>query len=131
MKSMLLLAALAAAHAQSPSFEAVSIRISPPGTRNPGMWIRARVAKNGPKFSGPEPPKDASPDAPRPPVLGNRARGQWLRAPIQKLATELDYQLGKPVVEATGLGGKYDLHLYWVPETTPPDAGGPTPFGAN
>jgi uncharacterized protein (TIGR03435 family) len=63
------------------------------------------VTKNGPKFkeSGPEPPKDAVPPVPQPPSLGpdgfplaipgisgvsitrNRARGQWLRAKMERL----------------------------------------------
>src|SRR5215510_14986054 len=50
MKSILLLAALAVAHAQSPAFDVVSIKLSPPaagstvgsrggpGTRTPGVW---------------------------------------------------------------------------------------------
>ena len=113
------------------------------------------VAKHGPRFteSGPEPAKDAASDGPRPPanvrpVLGpdgfpelppgtngvmitqNRARARWLRAPIQKLVRELDIQLGKPVVDATGLNGQYDLSLYGLPDQMRPDAGGPTLFGA-
>jgi uncharacterized protein (TIGR03435 family) len=115
------------------------------------------VGKSGPKFkeSGPEPPKDAAtPEEPRPrtgtrPSLGpdgfpeaapglsglwisaNRARGQWLSAPIEKLATALAYHLGKPVVDATGLNGKYDLRLYWVPDPDfAPHPGGPALFAA-
>jgi uncharacterized protein (TIGR03435 family) len=94
------------------------------------------VAKNGPKFreSAPEPPKDASnPEAPAPrpaaPTLGSdgfptvvpgvssltiiadHARGQWVRAPIQRLAANVERQLGAPVIDATGLKGQYDLSL--------------------
>jgi uncharacterized protein (TIGR03435 family) len=108
------------------------------------------VAKNGPKFneSGPEAPKDAAPPVPQPPSLGpdgfpvlipgisgvsitrNRARAQLLGAKMERLVRELDYQLGKPVVDATGLKGTYDLSLYWVPDSMLPDAGGPTILGA-
>jgi uncharacterized protein (TIGR03435 family) len=238
MKSILLLAALASAHAQSPVFEVVSIKRSPPdagstvgsrggpGTRTPGTWtcsnmslsnivwigfnlrsqqlvapdwmseprfdITAKipegatreefyqmfqnmlverfglkfhreqkevqgyeltVGKSGPKFkeSGPEAPKDSAGTPPSPgtrpslgadgfPVLvpgisgvavtGNRARGQWMRAPLDRLVRELDNSLGKPVVDATGLTAKYDLSLYWVPDQMRPDAGGPTLSGA-
>jgi uncharacterized protein (TIGR03435 family) len=111
------------------------------------------VAKGGPKFkeSGPEPPKDTittPPPAGRGPSLGadgfpvlvpgisgvamtgNRARGQWMRAPIDRLVRELDSSLGKPVVDGTGLTAKYDLYLSWVPDQMRPDAGGPTLAGA-
>jgi uncharacterized protein (TIGR03435 family) len=114
------------------------------------------VAKNGPKFkeSVPEPPKEAAvtsppltpaqlrptvaPDGyPVPPpgvvgaaIMNNRASGQWFRVAIQKLVTELDYQTEKPVVDATGLTGKYDLAMRWVPDTTRPDGDGPSLFTA-
>ncbi|SPE33203.1 conserved exported hypothetical protein [Candidatus Sulfopaludibacter sp. SbA6] len=234
MKSILLLAGLAVAHAQSPAFDVASIKLSPPdagstgsrggpGTKTPGVWtcqnmslynivwiafnlrsqqliapdwmneprfdITAKipegatreqfylmfqnmlaerfslkvhhdrkevqgyeltVAKNGPKFkeSSPEPPKNASPPVPQPPSLGpdgfpvaipgisgvsitrNRARGQWLRAKMERLVRDLDFHVGKPVVDATGLKGTYDLSLYWVPDSMRPDAGEPTIFGA-
>jgi uncharacterized protein (TIGR03435 family) len=235
MRSILLFASLAVTYAQSPAFDVVSIKLSPPdagstvgsrggpGTRTPGVWtcqnmslhnivwigfnlrsqqleapdwmneprfdITAKIpegatreqfylmfqnmlverfglkfhrnqkevqgyeltiAKNGPKFkeSGPEPPKDAAPPVPQPPSLGpdgfplaipgisgvsitrNRARGQWLRAKMERLVRDLDNQVGKPVVDATGLKGTYDLSLYWVPDSMRPDAGEPTIFGA-
>jgi len=114
------------------------------------------VAKNGPKFkeSGPEAPKEATPSGgSRPGVIGptplgpdgfpvvppgvsgswmsfNRARDQWLRTSMQKFATQLDYHVGKPVVDATGLKGTYDLFLHWVPDQDLPDASGPTIFAA-
>ena len=114
------------------------------------------LAKNGPKFkeSAPETPKeDAIPAPPLTPaqlrptqgadgypvpppgvagtaIMNNRASGQWFRAPVQKLVTELDSQLGKPVVDATGLSGKYDLAMRWVPDSTRPDGDGPSLFTA-
>jgi uncharacterized protein (TIGR03435 family) len=243
MRSVLLLSALAVAHAQSPTFEVVSIKLSPPdatfavgghggpGTKYPGVFscenlslrnivwngfhlqmqeqlvtpawmneprfdIKAKVpegatrdqfyqmfqhmlverfglkfhrdqkevqgynlvvGKTGPKFKecGPEPPKDgAAPDSPQPrpgmplsrgpdgfPVpfpgrsgvytSGSRARGQWLRASIERLATDLSSSIGKPVINATGLNGKYDLYLYWVADNPMrPDTGGPAIFAA-
>jgi len=115
------------------------------------------IAKGGPKFqeSAPEPPKDPAAVPPPPltpaqlrptrgpdgyPVslagvsgaatMGNRASGQWFRVTMQRLVTELDHQLNKPVVDATGLNGKYDLALHWVPDPTRPDGDGPSLFAA-
>jgi len=104
------------------------------------------LAKNGPKFkeSSAEPPKDAPAPVPQPLKLGpdgfplvtagisgvnmanNRARGQWLRAKMERLVRDLDNAAGKPVMDATGLKGTYDIALYWVPDATRPDAGEPS-----
>ena len=108
------------------------------------------VAKGGPKFqqSGPEPPMSGSTQpVPRPsrgadgyPVMpegvtytammGNRARGQWLQYTMQRFAKALDDNVGKPVVDATGLTGKYDLRLFWIPDTMREEAAGPNIFAA-
>jgi uncharacterized protein (TIGR03435 family) len=226
MKSLFMLVALAAAHAQTPTFEVASIKPSPPdhessvssrggpGTRTPTTWtcqnmslhnivwiafnlrsnqliapewmndtrfdVTARIpegttreqfyqmfqnllterfglkfhrdqkevqgyqlvlAKNGPKFqeSGSEPAKETPPPdgypALRPGITGmsirsNRAHAQWLRMSIQKFATDLDYRVEKPVVDATGLNGTYDLYLYWVADPMRADADGPSIFAA-
>jgi uncharacterized protein (TIGR03435 family) len=107
------------------------------------------VAKNGPKFkeSTSEPPQ-GPPPVPQRPVLGadgfpvltpgingfsitsNRARGQWFRTKIDRLVRELDHAVDKPVIDATGLNGLYDLSLYWVVDPMREDAAGPTIFGA-
>jgi len=58
---------------------------------------------------------------------------------ISDLARFLQSELGRPVEEATGLAGKYDFKLEWVPdesqpnsggEAAPPGAEGPTIFSA-
>ena len=49
---------------------------------------------------------------------------------MERLARELDSQVEAPVVDATGLKGMYDISLYWVPDSTRPDADGPTIFSA-
>jgi uncharacterized protein (TIGR03435 family) len=102
------------------------------------------VAKNGPKLkkAAPDPPHDANDaaDAPnggggklaadadgypalRPgmtmaimstPIgprarLANKEHTEWL-------AGMLSGQLGRPVVDATGLTGEYDISLYWIPQ---------------
>jgi uncharacterized protein (TIGR03435 family) len=53
---------------------------------------------------------------------GNRGmrmeRGQLtgMSAPIEFLATTLSGQLGRPVIDKTGLTGKYDFKLTWAPD---------------
>jgi uncharacterized protein (TIGR03435 family) len=63
-------------------------------------------------------------------MTNNRARGQWLRAKMERLVRDLDNAAGKPVIDATGLTGTYDIALYWVPDRTRPDAGETTLFDA-
>jgi uncharacterized protein (TIGR03435 family) len=112
------------------------------------------VGKNGPKFkeSEPEKPKDPNAEAPPAPgfvgrpalgkdgfpemppgvpgtiMMNNRARQQWVRVDMQSLAASLSYQAGKPVNDATGLKGKYDVALFWAtsngPPPPPPPSGG-------
>jgi uncharacterized protein (TIGR03435 family) len=103
------------------------------------------VARNGPKLkkATPDPPPDANDaadrasggfagklaadgyPAPRPGMtimstpagprarLSNKEHMEWL-------AGMLSGQLGRPVIDATGLTGEYDISLYWVPQR--PDA---------
>ena len=52
---------------------------------------------------------------------------------IASLAESLSHELKRPVVDKTGLTGKYDLSLQWTPDNTPDDsplAGGPSIFAA-
>jgi uncharacterized protein (TIGR03435 family) len=108
------------------------------------------------KESEPEPPKDpdADPDAigtllPKMtagkdafPVIppgrtqvimrlgaGARGRGQWSRITMEAFATAL-FGAGlaglKPVIDGTGLKGKYDLSLDWAPDIANPAAAAPT-----
>lgn len=111
------------------------------------------VAKNGPKF------KEAQPPAPKPDPAGDakkgpsgpmklgddgypvipggtggafmqgRARIYFPQMTMALLAGQLSGQLGKPVTDATGLKGKYDIGMYWVADGAPtaaPDPGVPT-----
>jgi uncharacterized protein (TIGR03435 family) len=96
------------------------------------------VAKGGLKIKEAAPEKPADPDQPRPgppppmardangyPVLppGDRAMMMMIgngkavrrarRETMQQTATQLSFQLGRPVVDATGLTGKYDFDLRW------------------
>jgi uncharacterized protein (TIGR03435 family) len=50
--------------------------------------------------------------------------------PMERFARLLSSQIGKPVIDGSGLDGKYDISLKWVPDTTRPDADGPSIFAA-
>jgi bla regulator protein BlaR1 len=96
------------------------------------------VAKGGTKLaaSKPEPADDQTP-----PPLGGTApkgidtRGRMMMSPgrIESQATSLDMlahalapQLGRTVVDKTGLTGRYDFTLQWTPDNAPPPMlGGP------
>jgi uncharacterized protein (TIGR03435 family) len=114
------------------------------------------VAKNGPKFKEAAPPAPAdSQDAaftPGPlkadkegyPLIGPRggmaimydkARLYQPEMTMTMLAGQLSAQLRGPVVDATGLTGKYDISLYWnagdsLRTAAPAPGGGPTPVDA-
>jgi uncharacterized protein (TIGR03435 family) len=117
------------------------------------------VAKNGPKLkqAAPNPPPDANDaadkasgggggklaadgyPAPRPGMtimstpagprarLSNKEHMEWL-------AGMLSGQLGRPVIDATGLTGEYDISLYWIPQRpdsiAADDPSGPDLFAA-
>jgi uncharacterized protein (TIGR03435 family) len=65
------------------------------------------------------------------PLGRGRLFGQAVTIP--SLIDYLTYDLKRPVVDKTGLTGKYDLSLEWTPDDTPVDsplAGGPSLFTA-
>lgn len=93
------------------------------------------IAKNGPKFKEGAPPAapnpNDSPSAPGPfkldkdgyPIIGPRggsafaydkARLHQPEMTMATLASQLSSQLGAPVIDATGLTGKYEISLYWT-----------------
>jgi uncharacterized protein (TIGR03435 family) len=96
------------------------------------------VAKGGPKLAE---HKDA--DGKRQGIRSSK-RGQFngTNVPVHFLATLLSNQLGRPVLDQTGLAGKYDFKLEWTPDPLeitvppgidpgpPPDLNGPTLFTA-
>lgn len=128
------------------------------------------VTKNGPKLRESPPLAEGETEIPAPPkerprvtlgadgypsippglavtmTLGFRARRQAIRESMDALARNLSAQIGKPVVDATGLRGKYDFTVSWiydgrgVPPLPPPgsdrpaspagDPNGPTIFSA-
>jgi len=115
------------------------------------------VAKNGPKLKDAAPEPAAPEDAPPPPpafppgppkldkdgfpempagargpvmfMMPGRARMKANGATIDQLIGLLSGQMGKPVVDGTGLKGKYDIALAWAPEGMigPMGRGGPMP----
>jgi uncharacterized protein (TIGR03435 family) len=115
------------------------------------------AAKNGPKLheSTYKPPEN-SPDMPRAPGVGGAAqagmmmngRGQLTSTygDMNMLADVLSRFVGRPVINKTGLTGKYDFTLKWTPEegqgpvmpgarpagdeAPPPDASGASIFTA-
>lgn len=98
------------------------------------------VAKNGPKLT-------QSADSASGPA---GARGQFRFAPgelnavgmlLSNLADQLGREVGRQVVDKTGLQGRYDFTLHWTPDTPaggpggpdgapPPDSSGPSIFTA-
>jgi bla regulator protein BlaR1 len=124
------------------------------------------VAKSGPKFHEttlPPPDPNAAPEPPGPPKPGQpllsrvgimMGRGQLNMngAPMSAFANALSDQVGRKVLDKTGLQGNYDLALQWTPDEgqgrmfggpgggpdgrpaadspPPPDASGPTLFTA-
>jgi len=95
------------------------------------------VAKGGLKMPQAEPPK-ANPDEPAPPgpvfssrnlnkdgfvIIPRGARGMivtngkasWgAEASMEEIATQIGTQLNRPVTDATGVSGKYEVALMWV-----------------
>jgi uncharacterized protein (TIGR03435 family) len=78
------------------------------------------VAKGGPKVEETEAPADG----PQGIQGGGRGVLRGLAAPMSMLAMVLSNQLGRPVIDKTGLTGKYNYKLQWTPDSGP-TGGGP------
>jgi bla regulator protein blaR1 len=76
------------------------------------------VAKGGPKFHESKEGKD----------MIRMGRGMLSAQGVEPamFASTLSQQLGRPVIDKTGLTGKYDIDLKWTPD---PGQGPATPFG--
>jgi uncharacterized protein (TIGR03435 family) len=103
------------------------------------------IAKGGPKLlesDGDCPPHGSGP--PPPPTPGKtpaprcggmfmgRSQLSGLKIPLPEIVTALSRTLGRPVIDQTGLTGKYDIKLEWTPDKSqvqlgPGDPGAPQP----
>ncbi len=98
------------------------------------------VAKGGLKMQPAEPPKTNPEDPPRPgptlsssnlnkdgfPIIPPGARGMIMmngkaswgaEATMEEIATTLGAQLNRPVMDATGVSGKYQVALMWATDS--------------
>ncbi len=94
------------------------------------------VGKGGSKLT------EVTTPGPRQGMSMNTGRAQGFAAPMKMLADNLASTVGRPVVDMTGLTGKYDWKLEWTPDPgiaipgpntsqqQPVDAPGPTIFTA-
>ena len=83
------------------------------------------IAKGGPKLKTP------TPDEPGSSSFGTRTGDiQWANAPLTNLKFLLGKEVGKPVMDKTGLTGKYDFTLNYTPAAHPDDTGRPSVFTA-
>ncbi len=97
------------------------------------------VSKNGAKL------KEAKAVGSRQGMSMNRGRLEGFAAPLEMLGQTLSNVTGRPVIDKTGLAGKYDFILEWTPDAGPdaraqgfgdgvtepaPAPGGPTIFTA-
>lgn len=85
------------------------------------------IAKNGPQLK-------LSTDASKEPELNTNisahlGRMDAINAPVFYLSTVLSNKLSHPVIDKTGLAGKYDWTLVWDPDPTP-DSTEPSVFTA-
>ena len=103
------------------------------------------LGKGGPKFKETveaPPPKEGDPPKPPPPpgpsglgkdgfpvlggngmiVMNGRARIFYSNCTMEQAAKQFASELRKPVTDATGLQGKYDIGLYWLQDSMPASA---------
>ena len=93
------------------------------------------VTKGGPKLHGAKDPNGGARREGRTGQLS--AQGVTMEDLAKSLTRILEKELGRVIVDQTGLTGKYDLLLRWTPETGPPltssgepDSSGPSIFTA-
>jgi uncharacterized protein (TIGR03435 family) len=88
-----------------------------------------KIANTGLKFKEHVP--NHAPDGANPETGGLMTRSrpgqlteEWVTMP--SFATILTYQVNRPVIDATGLTGRYDIQLDWTPEDRTAPSGGDT-----
>lgn len=65
-------------------------------------------------------------DSARPSDFFGRGSASFTNVPVADLAKDLSLDLGRPVLDRTGLTGRYAFSLQWTPA---PNEGGPEAFG--
>jgi bla regulator protein blaR1 len=93
------------------------------------------VVKKGPPLSADQsPPAEAGPPDPNGPMPRGAMRmtagsASGRAVPMPLLARFLGQMLGRPVIDKTGLTGRYDIDARWTPESVPPELppGAPVP----
>ncbi|SPE40919.1 conserved hypothetical protein [Candidatus Sulfopaludibacter sp. SbA3] len=84
------------------------------------------VGKNGPKLTAAEPVAGSNSG-----TRGECGRVTGMNATMANLTFFLSRQLGRPVVDQTGLSGTYDFQLTWTPDNPcPAPTDGPSLFTA-
>lgn len=68
------------------------------------------VSKGGPKLKQPDPKEPGSS-----PFSAATGKVNWANAPLTNLQFVLSNEVGRPVVDKTGLTGKYDFNLEYAP----------------
>ncbi len=84
------------------------------------------VASSGPKLTATAPDPPPSPDvdpSDKPKMRGRITMGSGFvkleDMPVSGLVNQLGYALDRPVIDKTGLTGKYDFSLKWKPDNQP------------
>lgn len=89
------------------------------------------VAKNGPKLHEAAPPNEPQGPGSEPPrggiMMNGRGQLTVTDTKLDMFANALSHQLGRIVLDRTGLSGRYDFTLHWTPE---PGEGPVMPGGA-
>ena len=85
------------------------------------------IGKGGPKLKEP-----AANEKIRSQFLAPSGKVEWANAPLKSLTWVLSGEVGRPVVDRTGLTGKYDFTLEYVPaaKAAADKSGGPSVFTA-
>jgi len=82
------------------------------------------IAKGGPKLH------ESVPDAPFAPHRDRQGLTSYSHVPVSMFAFMLSRRLRQPVLDRTGLSGRFDASLQWTPDGTPDPAPLPDLFSA-
>jgi uncharacterized protein (TIGR03435 family) len=108
-----------------------------------GAKLKPSTADASPSPQPPPTPRKMAPDSEGYPtlrpggtsfaVIGDHWRAQWINEPVAELVSHLSVELHAPVIDKTGLDGKYDIVLSWVDArgTEPARNDGSTPVVAS